>query len=69
MTRSRRFLQLHVFTATAMRGNPLAVVVDGDGLMDREGRVYFHVSADDPKRLLIGGDVQQVIEGMVTAED
>ena len=33
--------------------------------LDREGRVYFHVSADDPKRLLIGGDVQQVIEGVV----
>ncbi len=28
----RRFVQLDVFTARAYRGNPLAVVIDGDGL-------------------------------------
>lgn len=30
----RRFLQLDVFTDEPLRGNPLAVVVDGDGLSD-----------------------------------
>jgi len=30
----RAFKQVDVFTATAYRGNPLAVVVDGDGLPD-----------------------------------
>ena len=28
----RRFIQCDVFSDTAFRGNPLAVVVDGDGL-------------------------------------
>ncbi|MCB0966497.1 MAG: PhzF family phenazine biosynthesis protein [Ilumatobacter sp.] len=32
----RRFAQLDVFTRDPMRGNPLAVVVDGDGLSDDE---------------------------------
>jgi PhzF family phenazine biosynthesis protein len=32
----RRFVQLDVFTDVALRGNPLAVVVDGDGLTDDE---------------------------------
>lgn len=32
----RRFAQLDVFTAVPYRGNPLAVVVDGDGLSDTE---------------------------------
>lgn len=32
----RRFAQLDVFTSVPMRGNPLAVVVDGDGLADEE---------------------------------
>jgi len=32
----RRFVQVDVFTDQAMRGNPLAVVVDGDGLDDDE---------------------------------
>lgn len=32
----RRFAQIDVFTAVAFRGNPLAVVVDGDGLTDDE---------------------------------
>lgn len=30
--RTRRFCQVDVFTATALLGNPLAVVVDGEGL-------------------------------------
>lgn len=32
MTRSRPFQQVDVFTAVPYRGNPLAVVLDGDGL-------------------------------------
>ena len=32
----RRFAQLDVFTTEPLRGNPLAVVVDGDGLDDDE---------------------------------
>jgi PhzF family phenazine biosynthesis protein len=32
----RRFAQLDVFTSVPLRGNPLAVVVDGDGLGDDE---------------------------------
>ncbi len=32
----RRFQQVDVFTAEALRGNPLAVVVDGDGLSDAQ---------------------------------
>lgn len=32
MSRSRRFLQLDVFSHQLMHGNPLAVVIDGDGL-------------------------------------
>lgn len=34
MPRSRRFIQLDVFSDKLLRGNPLAVVVDGDGLDD-----------------------------------
>ncbi|MBL8303976.1 MAG: PhzF family phenazine biosynthesis protein, partial [Ideonella sp.] len=30
--RARRFRQLDVFASAALQGNPLAVVVDGDGL-------------------------------------
>ena len=33
---SRRFQQVDVFTATPTRGNPVAVVLDGDGLGDDE---------------------------------
>ena len=33
-SRDRRFCQVDVFTATAYRGNPLAVVLDGSGLDD-----------------------------------
>jgi PhzF family phenazine biosynthesis protein len=32
----RRFAQIDVFTDRALRGNPLAVVVDGEGLSDAE---------------------------------
>jgi PhzF family phenazine biosynthesis protein len=32
--RQRRFAQVDVFTAQPLRGNPLAVVIDGDGLSD-----------------------------------
>lgn len=32
----RRFAQVDVFTAVPYRGNPLAVVIDGDGLSDDE---------------------------------
>ena len=31
---ARRFAQVDVFTAMALRGNPLAVVIDGEGLSD-----------------------------------
>ncbi|WP_111765707.1 PhzF family phenazine biosynthesis protein [Nakamurella deserti] len=34
MTRSRRFAQVDVFTDTPYLGNPVAVVLDGDGLDD-----------------------------------
>ncbi|RZM04247.1 MAG: PhzF family phenazine biosynthesis protein, partial [Variovorax sp.] len=34
MTRSRPFQQVDVFTAHPYRGNPLAVVLDGEGLDD-----------------------------------
>jgi PhzF family phenazine biosynthesis protein len=33
---ARRFAEIDVFTAVPYRGNPLAVVVDGDGLSDAE---------------------------------
>ena len=36
MPRERRFAQVDVFTATPLAGNPLAVVVDADGLSDAE---------------------------------
>ena len=34
LMKSRPFKQVDVFTATAYRGNPLAVVIDGNGLDD-----------------------------------
>lgn len=34
MPRSRRFIQLDVFSGKPLLGNPLAVVIDGDGLDD-----------------------------------
>lgn len=36
MTQLRRFVQVDVFTATPLKGNALAVVVDGAGLADGE---------------------------------
>lgn len=36
MPRSRRFTQVDVFTAVPFLGNPVAVVLDGDGLSDSE---------------------------------
>ena len=39
-SRDRQFKQVDVFTANAYRGNPLAVVLDGDGL-DDEGMQCF----------------------------
>lgn len=37
---TRRFSQLDVFTATPLRGNPLAVVHDADGLSDAEMQTF-----------------------------
>jgi PhzF family phenazine biosynthesis protein len=37
---ARRFTQLDVFTATPLRGNPLAVVHDADGLDDAQMRAF-----------------------------
>ena len=34
--RQRRFMQIDVFSSTPFRGNPLAVVVDAEGLTDAE---------------------------------
>ena len=34
MPRQRRFMQLDVFSSQLLRGNPLAVVIDGEGLDD-----------------------------------
>ena len=36
MSRSRPFAQVDVFTAVPYKGNPVAVVLDGDGLSDAE---------------------------------
>jgi PhzF family phenazine biosynthesis protein len=36
MSELRRFVQVDVFTATALRGNALAVVIDGAGLSDAQ---------------------------------
>ncbi|MCH3845080.1 PhzF family phenazine biosynthesis protein, partial [Campylobacter jejuni] len=36
MPELRRFVQVDVFTATPLKGNALAVVVDGAGLADAE---------------------------------
>ncbi|MEI7617498.1 MAG: PhzF family phenazine biosynthesis protein [Actinomycetota bacterium] len=40
--RSRRFVQVDVFTAEAYRGNPLAVVCDGEGLSTDEMQRFAH---------------------------
>src|ERR1700741_2214454 len=36
----RRFSQVDVFTAEALKGNPLAVVVDGEGLSDAQMQAF-----------------------------
>lgn len=36
MPRPRPFAQVDVFSATPYRGNPVAVVLDGDGLDEEE---------------------------------
>lgn len=36
MSMLRRFAQVDVFTAVALRGNPLAVVIDAEGLSDQD---------------------------------
>ena len=36
----RRFSQVDVFTAVPLKGNPLAVVVDGDGLSDAQMQAF-----------------------------
>jgi PhzF family phenazine biosynthesis protein len=40
--RSRRFVQVDVFTAEAYLGNPLAVVCDGEGLSTHEMQRFAH---------------------------
>ena len=50
MPRERRFAQVDVFTATPLAGNPLAVVVDADGLSDAE------MAAFAKKRANTGGN-------------
>jgi PhzF family phenazine biosynthesis protein len=38
--RTRRFAQVDVFTSVPLKGNPLAVVVDGEGLSDDEMQAF-----------------------------
>jgi len=40
MPRTRRFMQVDVFTATPTRGNALAVVLDAGGLTDEQMQVF-----------------------------
>lgn len=40
MARSRGFAQVDVFTAVQYKGNPVAVVLDGEGLSDREMQAF-----------------------------
>lgn len=40
MTRARPFMQVDVFTATPLLGNPVAVVLDGTGLDDRAMQAF-----------------------------
>jgi PhzF family phenazine biosynthesis protein len=40
MSSKRRFMQLDVFSHLPMKGNPLAVVIDGDGLDDATMRAF-----------------------------
>lgn len=59
MTRSRGFAQIDVFTGVALKGNPVAVVLDGAGLSDAAMQQFanwtnlsettFVLPASDPK--------------------
>ena len=40
MSRSRKFAQIDVFTAVPYKGNPVAVVLDGEGLSDAEMQAF-----------------------------
>jgi PhzF family phenazine biosynthesis protein len=40
MPRSRKFTQVDVFTAVPYKGNPVAVVLDGEGLSDAEMQAF-----------------------------
>jgi len=40
MARTRRFIQCDVFTSTPTRGNPLAVVLDAEGLSDEQMQTF-----------------------------
>ncbi len=40
MTRARSFRQVDVFTAAALKGNPVAVVLDAEGLSDAEMQAF-----------------------------
>lgn len=40
MTQLRRFAQVDVFTAAPLKGNPLAVVIDGAGLADADMQAF-----------------------------
>ena len=42
MAKQRAFKQVDVFTAVPYRGNPVAVVLDGSGLSDREMQRFAH---------------------------
>lgn len=42
MTKTRKFAQVDVFTAYPMRGNPVAVVLDAEGLSDAEMQAFAH---------------------------
>lgn len=42
MTQIRAFSQVDVFTAVPMMGNPVAVVMDGEGLSDTEMQAFAH---------------------------
>mgnify|MGYP000715202423 CR=1 FL=1 len=50
--RTRPFQQVDVFTATPLRGNPLAVVLDGEGLNDAQMQAVHHLSG--PSLVLAG---------------
>ena len=51
----RRFLQVDVFTAQPLKGNPLAVVVDAEGLSEEQmaalRKQMFENYLDEQKRI------------------